>query len=115
MTILTDAEIADLHATWEESLIDTCTITPAVAVGETPTPFTVACAVVQPAGNAGPQSGGGGQLSQSNDVTILVPRGTDVNSGDRIAWGARAFSVGKVIQPTTYDPGILAQVVEVTA
>lgn len=115
MTILTTDEIADLHASWEESLTETCTITPAVAPGDTPTAFTVACALVQSAGNAGPQSGGGGQLARPNDATVLVPRGTAVKTGDAVACGVRSFSVGKVIQPTTYDPGVLVQVVEVAA
>jgi hypothetical protein len=98
---------------------DTCTITPAVAVGATPVSVTVRCAVVQPGGAQGglpqgPRGGGGNQLTQDVDATFMLPRSTVVAPGDALRWvtGAKDFSVGFVVAPRSHDPLLYAQCVK---
>lgn len=114
VSILTDAELVDLWATWEESLIGICQITAAVKTpagsGYTSTwpavTATVSCALEDVQAGA---SGLGGEidiLSAHDAKTIWLPRGTSVKAADHIDHSGTTYEVARVTQPGEYGPGI---------
>lgn len=98
------AEIADLHATYAESLTSECVISRNGSVME-----TVACAVMRP--RRWTMDGAGGfEIGKDVDFTVSVPAGTDLRTGDSISVNDQTLRVGEIIRPgPTYDHALFAQ------
>lgn len=126
MSILTDAELADLWATYEEGLIDTCELRAPVEsasassiTGKTwPTvTATAKCAVID--GQGSPRTGEMfDNASLPNTRLIQIPRGTTVAESYHLIpttgrWAGRTFDVLKVDESGTYGPAVSCQCAEI--
>jgi hypothetical protein len=104
--MFTAAEIADLHSTYNEALVDTCVI-----LRDGVTVDTVACAVMRPRKWSVP--GAGGQdLGKDVDFTVSVPLGTDARTNDEITVTGKnlRLRVGELVEPgTTYDHALFLE------
>lgn len=120
-TFFTPAELADFRDLQNSALADACRITPQRPPGVSPVPVNVACAVTLPAtgGNGiGQPVGYGGALppmARIDDVQIVFPLGTAIETGDRIDWltGGRTYTAGQQRKALSYDLNVTVAVVEV--
>ncbi len=126
MSILTDAELADLWATYASGLIETCRLyAPVESVdGDTITgkswpvvTATVRCAVLE-----GPSPAtGDAQIDNAalvGDRSIQFPRNTTVNENWHVVpatgrWAGTTFEILTVEEAGTYGPATSCQVVRV--
>jgi hypothetical protein len=108
----TDAQLTQMRAQRTASLRDTCVVTPAVADGGTPVPFTVACTVFVPQG--GMDGGGTGTLSRRARRSVTFPWGTSIKTGDRFTWFDKTLEVADVTDTKTYSMAVHADCVQVT-
>lgn len=123
MSLLSQAELDDLHATYATALSDQCQLKPSVDTDDGQGGYTqgwpsvretVACAVSD-APTGGSDSGLIDVPSGQRIKQIALPRGTALIASDRIAWveGAKTFEAVTVTPAGTYGPATLVVAVEV--
>lgn len=113
MAILSDAEIADLWATWADGLTETCTVVSPARPGETATTQTLPCAIEANGAYFRDQGGGGDTLIRGVDASIWFTRDAVISRASLVTIQStgRVYEVGDVSQPGTYDPGVSASVI----
>lgn len=125
--LMTDADLAEMHAVYEESLRDRANLLAPVettASGQTvktwPTVTTanVRCAVLDTPGAPG-ASQDYANSDLPNTRTIAFGQATTVGDGWRVVvtinrWSGHTFEVLKAQQPGTYGPAVQCECVEVT-
>lgn len=109
MALLSADEIAELHAAYNESLVDTCEIRRAdVLIAD-----EVPCAVVK--GIRSTMPGAATQpFDRRVDFTLCLPLGTDILTADVVTIDVTGLRlrVGEVIPPaSTYDHALFAETV----
>lgn len=107
MSLFTAAEIADMHATYAEALVDTCTITRGLTTVATDVP----CAVVKGIRSTMPGAAMA-PFDKRVDFTVCLQLGTDVLTADVIVVDATGMRlrVGEVVLPaSTYDHAVFAE------
>lgn len=124
MSILSAADLADLHATYAEALTETCHLKAPVETGSGQTvktwpavTSTVACALLDGIGNPG-SSQDYANSDLPNSRTVMLARGTTVAVGWRIVptsgiWDGATFDVLAAQPAGTYGPAVQCECVEV--
>ncbi len=109
MSLFTACEIAEMHAVYAESLVDTCTISRTGVV----VALDVPCAVVK--GIRSTMPGGGTQpFDRRVDFTLCLGLDADIATNDVVVIDGTGMRlrVGEIVRPaSTYDHAIFAETV----